>query len=113
MMSQARSPVVSASRVIAASRALTGPDAHARTTSSWSSSLSTGMIGCDRLTPARFTAATRSARPVNFRNGRKFDTTQNNDDFAHLSSRDSRNASTLAPSAASRSPIPHCSRNTR
>ena len=33
-MSQARSPVVSASRVIAASRALTAPDAHAATTRS-------------------------------------------------------------------------------
>ena len=31
-MSQARAPVVSASSVIAASRALTAPDAHARTT---------------------------------------------------------------------------------
>ncbi len=112
-MSQARSPVVSASRVIAASRALTGPDAHAATTRSSSPSLSTPMTGWERLTRARFTAATRSSRPVNFRNGRKFDTTQNSDGAAHLSSRDSRNASTLAPSADSRPAIPRCSRNTR
>ena len=43
------------------------------------------MTGWERLTPARFTAPTRSARPVNFKNGRKSDTTQNNDDAAHLS----------------------------
>ena len=113
MMSQARSPVVTASSVIAAFLALTRPAAHARTTMSASASPSTSMIGRDRRTPARLTAVTRSARPVNFRNGRKFDTTQNNDDFAHLSSSDSRNASTLAPSAPSRPVIPRCSRNTR
>jgi ATP-dependent Clp protease ATP-binding subunit ClpA len=45
--------------------------------------------------------------------GRKFDTTQNSDDFAHRSSSDSRNASTLPPSASPRSLIPRCSKNTR
>ena len=113
MMSQARSPVVSASSVIAAFLTLTCPAAHARTTLSWSASPSTSMIERDRRTLARFTAATRSARPVNFRNGRKFDTTHTSDDFAHRSSSDSRNASTLPPSAPARSLIPRCSKNTR
>jgi ABC-type dipeptide/oligopeptide/nickel transport system permease subunit len=39
------------------------------------------MIAWQRLTPARFTASTRSLRPVNLKNGRKFDTTQNNEDW--------------------------------
>ena len=56
--------------------------------------------------PARFSALTRSVRPVNLRNGRKFDTTQNSDDLAHRSSRDSKNARTLAPSAPSSTAIP-------
>jgi hypothetical protein len=99
--------------VIAASRALTTPAAHARTTNSSSSSPKTGIIAWQRLTPARFTASTKSARPVNFRNGRKFDTTQNKDDLAHLPSRDSKNAKTLAPSAPPSSTIPRSSRNTR
>jgi len=46
--------------------------------------------------PARFSALTRSVRLVNLRNGRKFDTTQNSDDLAQRSSRDSKNARTLA-----------------
>jgi hypothetical protein len=81
-MSQARNPVDNASKVIAASRALMTPDAHARTTSSWSASAKTGRIAWDRLMPARFSAVTRSARPVNVRNGRKFDTTEDSDDLA-------------------------------
>jgi hypothetical protein len=36
-------------------------------------------------------------RSVNFKNGRKFDTTQNKEDVAHLPDSDSRNANTLAP----------------
>jgi hypothetical protein len=39
---------------------------------------------------------------VNFRNGRKFDTTQNREDLAHLLVSDSRKPNTLAPSAFSR-----------
>ena len=112
-MSQARSPVVSARRVIAASRALTTRDAHACTTSSSSPSSRTGRIRWLRFTPARFTASTKSVRWVNLKNGRKFDTTHGNDDAAHLSDRDARNARTLAPSAALREPMPRDSRKTR
>ena len=71
------------------------------------------MIAWDRLTPAKFSASTKSGRPVNFRNGRKFDTSQNNDDLAHLPNKDSKNANTLAPSASPSSAIPRPSRNTR
>jgi hypothetical protein len=35
-------------------------------------------------------------RSVNFKNGRKFDTTQHKVDVAHLPGSDSRNANTLA-----------------
>jgi hypothetical protein len=59
-MSQARSPVVSASSVIAASRALTALDAHASTTNSSSASSRIGMIAWDRLAPAKFSASTKS-----------------------------------------------------
>jgi len=38
------------------------------------------MMAWDRLTPAKSSASTKSGRPVNFKNGRKFDTSQNNDD---------------------------------
>ena len=110
-MSQARRPVVNASRVIAASRALTSPDAHAWRTKRSSSSLRTGRIVWDRLTPARLTASTRSVRPVKVKNGRKFDTTQNNDEVAHLGDNDSTNARTLAPSAVSRLQTPRASKN--
>ena len=71
------------------------------------------MIACERLTPASPAASTRSVRPVNFKNGRKFDTTQNNDDLAHLPDSDSRNPKTLDPSASRRQQIPRDSRNTR
>lgn len=112
-MSQARRPVVNASSVMDASRAVTVPDAHACTTRRSSSSLSTGKIAWDRFTPARLTASTRSVRPVNFKNGRKFDTTQNSDNFAHLGDNDSKNPSTLAPAASSRQEIWRPSKNTR
>jgi hypothetical protein len=50
---------------------------------------------------------------VNFKNGRKFDTTQNSDDLAHVPVSESRNPRTLDPSASPRQPIPRASRNTR
>ena len=112
-MSHARRPVVNASRVIAASRAAITPDAHACTTRRSSSSDSTGRIAWERFTPASPTASTRSVRPVNVKNGRKFDTTQNSEDVAHLPDSDSRNPNTLAPSASARQSIPRDSRNTR
>ena len=100
-MSHARRPVVTASRVIAASRAaITARRACLHDTDVRSSSDSTGTIAWERLTPASPTASTRSVRPVNFKNGRKFDTTQNSDDVAHLPDSDSRNPSTLDPSAS-------------
>jgi len=95
---------------MAASRAHTTPHAHAVTTSRRSSSSRTGTIGCERRAPARPTASTRSDRSVNARNGRKFDTTQNSEDFAHLGDNDAKNASTVALSAASMSKIPLDSR---
>ena len=90
-MSHARRPVVNASRVIAASRAAITPDAHARTTRHTSWSDRTGRAGWERRTPASRAASTRSVRPVKVKNGRKFDTTQNNEDLAHLPDSDSRN----------------------
>ena len=67
------------------------PARHRRSTSSDS----TGTIAWERLTPASPAASTRSVRPVNFKNGRKFDTTQNSEDVAHLPVSESRNPSTL------------------
>jgi hypothetical protein len=49
---------------------------------------------------------------VNFKNGRKFETTQNKEDFAHLPDNDSKNPRTLAPSAQSKQEIPCDSKNT-
>src|SRR5690349_11688553 len=65
MMSHARSPVVTASRVTAASRAAITSVAHACTTRRSTSSESTGRIAWERLTPASPAASTRSLRPVN------------------------------------------------
>ena len=90
MMSQARSPVVSASRVIAASRALTAPTRTPARPAAGRRRRGPAGSGGNALTPARPTASTRSVRPVNFRNGRKFDTTQNREDFAHLADNDPR-----------------------
>ena len=92
MMSQARSPVVTASGVIAAFLALTRPAAHARTTMPASASPSTSMIEQDRPTPGQVHRGNQYARRAVSETDEKFDTTQNNDDFAHRSSSDSRNA---------------------
>jgi hypothetical protein len=54
----------------------------ARTTRRSSSSERTGRIAWEGLAPAMPAASIRSARPVNFKNGRKFDTTQNKEDVA-------------------------------
>jgi hypothetical protein len=113
MMSHARSPVVTASRVIPASRAAIAGVAHACTTRRTTSSGSAGRIAWERLTPASPAASTRSLRPVNFKNGRKFDTTQNSDDVAHVPVSESRNPKTLDPSASPRQAIPRASKNTR
>jgi hypothetical protein len=52
-------------------------------------------------------------RPVNFRNGRKFDTCQNSDDLAQVLVSDSRKSSTLDPATSRRRRIPPASKNTR
>src|SRR5262245_26412148 len=70
------------------------------TTRRSTSSGSTAKIAWERLTPASPAASARSLRPVNFKNGRKFDTTQNSDDVAHVPVSESRNPRTLDPSAS-------------
>ena len=113
MMSHARSPVVTASKVMAASRAGIAGVAHACTIRPSASSDSSGRIRWERLMPANPTASTRSLRPVNFKNGRKFDTSPNSEDRAHVPASESRKPSTLDPSASRRRRIPRDSRNTR
>ena len=70
-ISQERMPLVSASRVIAASRLQTRPGSrHARTIASWSSSSITGMTLRSRRMSASDSASSRSLLPRCFRNGR-------------------------------------------